>query len=188
MSFVLLSNKNHGKLKVPSPFGRRLCDTQNPKLSLFIPFHNIENEILGLQYIGAPLMLLTSCRLSIYNTFNDRNLLHPTLHCLQQGLLSKGYLSVSSNWFKTPPQIHPEDFWHSSSAVLLLWRKVFFCFLCRGFFRSSLDHRHVYLGPDGQERHGLSMSLSPWKAVQADQDQDHPSKLSSSSSSGLYTV
>ena len=71
---------------------------------------------------------------------------------------------------------------HSSS---LLWQKVFFCFLCRGFFRSSLDHRHVYLGPDGQERHGLSMSLSPWKAVQANQDQDHPTRLSSSSSSGI---
>ena len=57
MSFVLLSNQNHGKLKVPSPFGRPLCDTQNlvlSELSLFIPFHNIENEILGLQYIGAP--------------------------------------------------------------------------------------------------------------------------------------
>ena len=47
---------NHGELKVPSPFGRPSSDTQNlvlSELSLFIPPQNIENKILGLQYIGA---------------------------------------------------------------------------------------------------------------------------------------
>ena len=57
MFFVLFSNMNHGELKVPSPFGRPSSDTQNlvlSELSLFIPPQNIENKILGLQYIGAP--------------------------------------------------------------------------------------------------------------------------------------
>ena len=57
MFFVLFSNMNHGELKVPSPFGRPLSDTQNlvlSELSVFIPPQNIENKILGLQYIGAP--------------------------------------------------------------------------------------------------------------------------------------
>ena len=43
---VLFSNMNHGKPKVPSPFVRPSCDTQNlvlPELFLFIPFQNIEN-------------------------------------------------------------------------------------------------------------------------------------------------
>ena len=48
---------NHGELKVPSSFGRPSRDTQNLVLSLlflFIPFQNIENKFLRLQYIGAP--------------------------------------------------------------------------------------------------------------------------------------
>ena len=56
MCFVLFSNMNHGELKVPSPFVRPSSDTQNlvlSELSLFIPPQNIENKILGLQYIGA---------------------------------------------------------------------------------------------------------------------------------------
>merc|ERR1711989_203543 len=51
MFLVLFSNMNHGKPKVPSPFVRPSCDTQNlvlPELSLFIPFQNIENKILRL--------------------------------------------------------------------------------------------------------------------------------------------
>ena len=52
---------NHGELKVPSPFGRPSSDTQNlvlSELSLFIPPQNIENKILGLQYIGARLQYI----------------------------------------------------------------------------------------------------------------------------------
>ena len=61
MFFVLFSNMNHGELKVPSPFGRPSSDTQNlvlSELSLFIPPQNIENKILGLQYIGARLQYI----------------------------------------------------------------------------------------------------------------------------------
>ena len=56
MFLVLSSNMNHSNPKVPSPFVRPSCDTQNLVLSelyLFIPFQNIENKILSLQYIGA---------------------------------------------------------------------------------------------------------------------------------------
>ena len=52
---------NHGELKVPSPFGRPSSDTQNlvlSELSLFILPQNIENKILGLQYIGARLQYI----------------------------------------------------------------------------------------------------------------------------------
>ena len=45
-----------GELKVFSPFGRPSSDTQNlvlPELSRFVPPQNIENRILGLQYIEA---------------------------------------------------------------------------------------------------------------------------------------
>ena len=61
MFFVLFLNMNHGELKVPSPFGRPSSDTQNlvlSELSLFIPPQNIENKILGLQYIGARLQYI----------------------------------------------------------------------------------------------------------------------------------
>ena len=61
MFFVLFSNMNHGELKVPSPFGRPSSDTQNlvlSELSLFILPQNIENKILGLQYIGARLQYI----------------------------------------------------------------------------------------------------------------------------------
>ena len=57
MFFVFFSDMNHGELKVPSPIGRPSRDTQNlvlSELSLIIPFQNIENKFLGLQYIGAP--------------------------------------------------------------------------------------------------------------------------------------
>ena len=57
MFFVLFSNMNHGELKVSNPLGRPSRDTQNLVLSylfLFIPFQNIENKFLRLQYIGAP--------------------------------------------------------------------------------------------------------------------------------------
>ena len=59
--FVLFSDMNHVELKVPSPFGRPSSDTQNlvlSELSLFIPPQNIENKILGLQYIGAGLQYI----------------------------------------------------------------------------------------------------------------------------------
>ena len=52
---------NHGKPKVPSPFVRPSCETQNlvlSELSLSIPVQNIENYILGLQYIGAGLQFI----------------------------------------------------------------------------------------------------------------------------------
>ena len=48
---------NHGEQKVPSPFGRPSSDTKNlvlSELSVFIPPQNIENKVLGLQYIEAP--------------------------------------------------------------------------------------------------------------------------------------
>ena len=56
MFFVFFSDMNHGELKVPSPIGRPSRDTQNlvlSELSLIIPFQNIENKFLGLQYIGG---------------------------------------------------------------------------------------------------------------------------------------
>ena len=52
---------NGGELKAPSPFGRPSGDTQIlvlSELSLFIPLQNIENKILGLQYIGARLQYI----------------------------------------------------------------------------------------------------------------------------------
>ena len=47
---------NDSELRVFSPFGRPSSDTQNlvlPELSRFVPPQNIENRILGLQYIEA---------------------------------------------------------------------------------------------------------------------------------------
>ena len=74
---------NHGELKVPSPFGRPSSDTQNlvlSELSLFIPPQNIENKILGLQYIGARLQYIGAPKcywlMEFVKKFRDRSFLN----------------------------------------------------------------------------------------------------------------